>query len=80
MANIYGIDAAGLKLVASVKELAKQIKQRAIEVDTEAKFPAESIEELGASGFLGLCLPTTAGGKGQPPGVFAAVVEELAQA
>ncbi|MEO8495938.1 MAG: acyl-CoA dehydrogenase family protein [Planctomycetota bacterium] len=80
MANIHGIDAAGLELAARAKELAKQIKQRAIEVDSEAKFPAESFAELGASGFLGLCLPTTAGGKGQPPGVFAAVVEELAQA
>ncbi|MBC8352264.1 MAG: acyl-CoA/acyl-ACP dehydrogenase [Planctomycetes bacterium] len=80
MANIYGIDEVGIELAANTKKLAEQIKQRAVEVDAEAKFPAESLAELGAAGFLGLCMPTEAGGKGQPPGVFAAVVEELAQA
>jgi len=80
MTNIYGIGRTGLELVGNAKELANQIEQRAIEVDTEAKFPVESIAELGANGFLGLCIPIEAGGKGQPPGVFAAVVEELAQA
>jgi alkylation response protein AidB-like acyl-CoA dehydrogenase len=80
MTNIYGIDRVGLELVGRARELTQQIEQRAIEVDAQAKFPAESIAELAAAGFLGLCLPAAADGKGQPPGVFAAVVEELAQA
>ena len=80
MANIYGIDEAGSKLAATAKQLAESIEQRAAEVDIDAKFPAESIAELGAKGFFGLCIPAEAGGMGQSPGVFAAIVEELAQA
>lgn len=80
MANIFGIDGVGLKLVAQAKELAGKIEQRAIEVDNDAKFPSESIAELAAAGFFGLCNPVELGGNGQSPGVFAAVVEELAQA
>ena len=52
----------------------------AAEVDAEARFPRETIDALAAGGFFGLCLPPEVNGAGHPPRVFAAVVEELAQA
>ena len=79
MMNIYGIDAAGLAFVAAATEIAAEIKEAAVEVDRDAKFPTRSVATLAERGFLGLCIPADAGGSAQPPGVFAAVVEQLAQ-
>ncbi len=51
----------------------------AAEVDSKARFPAESIAALGKAGLMGLCIPTALGGKGEGPRAYAEVVEELAQ-
>ena len=80
MAHPYGLDPKGADLAASAASLARDVaSQRAQEVDTSARFPRESLDALGHQGLLGLCVPTELGGKGQGPGTFAAVVEELAQ-
>lgn len=50
------------------------------EVDEQARFPRETLNALAENGFYGLCLPTDYGGAGQPPRIFASVVEELATA
>lgn len=72
---------SGIPWVEKAAEIAKKVLQRhAAEVDGNARFPSESIQALGEAGFFGLCLPKAFGGQAQPPAVFAAVVEELAQA
>lgn len=80
MMNIYGIDEAGLEFVSAATEIAGEIKDQAAEVDKAASFPKAAIATLAERGFLGLCIPADAGGQAQPPGVFAAVVEQLAAA
>ena len=52
----------------------------AAQVDADARFPQESIDALMQAGLMGLCVPSTAGGKEEGPRTFAAVVEELATA
>ena len=56
------------------------IAPRAAETDANAEFPSDAIAALAESGYLGLTLPTAIGGMEQPPRVFAAIVEEIAQA
>jgi alkylation response protein AidB-like acyl-CoA dehydrogenase len=79
MPHVYGI-ATTAPLVDAAAVLARDIAaRRAGEVDSEARFPKESVEALAGQGFLGLCLPREVGGKGEGPRTFAAVVEEIAQ-
>jgi alkylation response protein AidB-like acyl-CoA dehydrogenase len=80
MTNIYGIDAIGLEFLATAVEIAEELKETAVDVDKAAKFPVRSMATLAERGLMGLCIPADVGGGGQPPGVFAAVVEQLAQA
>ena len=80
MTHIYGIDDPGLNLVDKAAAIAGEIKEQAAEVDQNAVFPQAAINKLGEQSFFGLCLPSECGGQGQTPGVFAGVVEQLAQA
>ncbi len=80
MKHIYGIDSNELKLESAASSVAAKIKCWAAEVDRQARFPRESLAVLAEEGFLGLFVPQACGGQGQPPGVFASVVEQLAQA
>lgn len=80
MTNMYGIDEAGLTWVEKASEISTAIGDGAIEVDRDAAFPEKSVRLLAEGGLLGLCLPSEVGGGGQPPAVFAGVVEQLAQA
>lgn len=52
----------------------------AADVDARARFPVESVDALRAARLMGLAVPTTHGGLGGGPSMFAAVTEELAQA
>lgn len=79
MTHIYGIDEPGLAFVDAAAEIAAEFKNQAAEVDKNAAFPKSAIARLGERGLLGLCVPTEFGGQGQPPSVFAGVVEQLAQ-
>jgi alkylation response protein AidB-like acyl-CoA dehydrogenase len=81
MPHIYGLDGDAIRLVQTARKLAQDIAlPAAADVDQQARFPREAALALANEGFLGLCLPVECGGQGQPPRVFAAVVEELAQA
>lgn len=80
MAHMFALDETGLALVAKAKELAETVlAKNAAEVDAKGMFPEASLKALADHGFFGLCLPASAGGKGQAPRVFVAVTEELAQ-
>ena len=79
MTNIYGIDDPGSEFVRAAAKISAEIKEHALETDKNAVFPSEAVSMLGERGLLGLCVPVDCGGLGQPPGVFAGVVEQLAQ-
>ncbi len=81
MAHIYGIDETGTRFAQAAAKLATEVlAKHAQDVDARGRFPSESLAALAEAGLLGLCVAPSLGGKGQPPRVFAAVVEELAQA
>jgi len=78
---MYRLDPTGKQLADSAKSLAQETASPvAVDVDLQARFPIEAVTALAEQGFLGLCIPTEFGGKGQPPRTFAAVVEKLAAA
>ena len=54
------------------------LKQHARDVDTDGRFPRESVTALGPE-LLGMCVPAEFGGGGEGLRQFAAVVESLAQ-
>lgn len=63
------------------RNIAREVlSAHAADVDANARFPVEAIDALRAHGLLGLAVPTTYGGLGGSPVMFAAVTEELAQA
>lgn len=79
MTNIYGLDDSGLEWVNAAAEISETIREDSHEVDRDAVFPQAAIARLRQQGMLGLCVPTQFGGKEATPGVFAGVVEQLAQ-
>ncbi len=80
MSNLFGLDANSEKIVASARSDATEVlRKHAADVDASARFPGESLAAVAGAGLFGLTLPANAGGLGQPPRVFAAVVEELAK-
>ncbi len=81
MAHIYGLDETGKELADAAEKLAQETAlPSAADVDQSARYPREAMAALAEQGFLGLCVPAEFGGRGQPPRVFAAVVESLAAA
>ena len=77
MPHPYRLDEAATAAVTAAADVAGR---HAADVDSRARFPAESIDALARDGLLGLCVPVALGGKGQGPRAFVGVVEELAQA
>src|SRR5262245_17516622 len=66
--------------VAKAESVSHDVLARhAADVDRQARWPAESIDALKASGFLGLTVPESHGGAGQGPRTFANVVARLAE-
>jgi alkylation response protein AidB-like acyl-CoA dehydrogenase len=81
MPDLYQLSDEGRARVDAARGIANNVAlPAAAEVDEQARFPQEAIDALAAGGFFGLCLPPEVNGAGHPPRVFAAVVEELAQA
>lgn len=81
MAHRYRLDSATEEVARKAAEVAQQVLARhAAEVDATGRFPHESLTALAGSGFLGLTLPASHGGKGIGMRGFAAVTEELAGA
>lgn len=77
---MYGLDATGRELVDAAHQLAQETAlPAAADVDERGRFPEEAVDALRKQGFFGLGVPAEFGGKEQPPRVFAAVTEELAQ-
>lgn len=61
-----------------VREFANDVIQpRAIEIDTEAKFPKDIFDQMGELGLLGLPLPEKYGGSGADTISYALAVEEI---
>jgi alkylation response protein AidB-like acyl-CoA dehydrogenase len=80
MIDIYGLDEpAGAWRQKAAALAADVAAHHALDVDTNARFPSESIAALAQEGFYGLCIDRRFGGQGQGPATFAAVVEELAR-
>jgi alkylation response protein AidB-like acyl-CoA dehydrogenase len=78
---MYPVDTHQKTMIDRVCEIARSsIAPHANETDTNATFPKASIQALADAGFFGLTLPKDLGGMAQPPRVFTAVVEEIAQA
>lgn len=78
MNHMYGVDETGQEWIHKATAIADGFRERAAEVDRAGCFPEAAISELGQQGLLGLAIPEQNGGQGQPPGVLAGVVEELA--
>lgn len=67
-------------VIERAREVAENgIRTHAMAVDSESRFPEESIKALGEAGLMGLIIPAEFGGMGQPPSVMVAVVDEIAQ-
>lgn len=80
MIDIYGLEeSAGPWRQKAVALAADVAARHATDVDTNARFPIESMTALAEGGFYGLCLDASFGGQGQGPGTFAAVAEEIAR-
>src|SRR5262245_31417705 len=63
---------------AKAATIAREVLARhADDVDRRARWPAEGIAALGGAGFLGLTVSAEAGGAGQEPRTFFAVMREL---
>src|SRR5262245_3955887 len=81
MSHVYGISASEAPFVDAAAGIAKEVAgPAAADVDAKARFPKEAVSALQAKGLAGLTVPADAGGKGQGPRAFCAVVEELAMA
>jgi alkylation response protein AidB-like acyl-CoA dehydrogenase len=77
----YRLSASASQHLATATAIARDVLAvHAADVDTNARFPAESIIALARAGLLGLSLPSTHGGRGEGMRAFAAVTEELAMA
>src|SRR5215468_2296680 len=80
MIDIYGLDETVGTWRQKAAALATDVvAKHATDVDTNARFPSESMAALAQGGFYGLCSDVSFGGQGQGPAAFAAVVEELAR-
>ncbi len=80
MIDIYGLDETAGTWRQKAAALAGDVLARyATDVDTNARFPTESMTALARGGFYGLCIDTSFGGQGQGPATFTAVVEEIAR-
>ena len=80
MIDIYGLDeTVGTWRQKAAALAADVVARHATDVDTNARFPSESMAALAQGGFYGLCSDVSFGGQGQGPATFAAVVEELAR-
>jgi len=56
----------------------REIAPRAIEIDRDATFPAETFKKMGELGLLGLLVPSEYGGRGQTILAFCVAAEEIA--
>ena len=78
---MYTVNSDQMEILKKLTQVVqKSIAPHAIETDTNGTFPKAAIQALADAGYFGLTLPKDVGGMAQPPRVFVAVVEEIAQA
>ena len=81
MTHPYRPSATASKHLETAAKIARDVlAPHAADVDTNGRFPRESIEALSQAGLLGVSLPTAHGGLGEDMRAFAAITEELAAA
>jgi alkylation response protein AidB-like acyl-CoA dehydrogenase len=77
----FQLSADQKKLQAKARELARSsIEARAAEIDRTEQYPWQNVEELKASGFMGMTIPTAYGGQGLTFLDAVLVIEQMAQA
>ena len=81
MVHAYGLAPSTQDSVSGASKIARKVLlPHAADVDTQGRFPAESMKALADAGLYGLCVSNEVGGKGEGMRAFAGVVEELAGA
>ena len=75
--NVAVLTPERAELVAKMAELGPAFAERAPKYDRDASFPHENWADLADAGFLGLCVPTEAGGFGADFVGYALVAEEM---
>ncbi|WP_419921640.1 acyl-CoA dehydrogenase family protein [Candidatus Poriferisodalis sp.] len=75
--NVAVLTPERAELVANMAELGPAFAERAPKYDRDASFPHENWADLADAGFLGLCVPTEAGGLGADFVGYALVAEEM---
>ena len=81
MVHVYGLPDSARENVSAAAKIAAEVSQpNAADVDSEGRFPDESMKALAGAGLYGMCLPKAVGGKGEDMRAFAGAVEELAGA
>jgi alkylation response protein AidB-like acyl-CoA dehydrogenase len=65
--------------VATARDLAPELAERAEEAERLERLPDENIDALETSGILGATIPRSFGGLQASPGAFGGVLEELAR-
>jgi alkylation response protein AidB-like acyl-CoA dehydrogenase len=77
---MYRLNTEQENIVARTRAIADTVIARhAADVDTQGRYPAESMKALGEAGLWGLLVPVELGGLGQGLRVLAAAVDEIAQ-
>ncbi|MBI2918538.1 MAG: acyl-CoA dehydrogenase family protein [Chloroflexi bacterium] len=68
-------------LLQTVRDIARrELAPRAAQIDREARFPRDGIQELARAGVMGLMLPPAIGGGGGDSQSFVLATEEIAKA
>ena len=81
MSHPYRLDPEATEVVATATKLGTEVLARwAPEVDSDGRFPRESVEAIAQEGLLGLTVPAALGGRALGMRAFAGVAEELATA
>lgn len=68
------------KLKALADAYAAEIAGRADEIEALRHLPQDLADRMAGDGLYGICTPTDHGGQGQPPRLYAEIVERLARA
>jgi alkylation response protein AidB-like acyl-CoA dehydrogenase len=81
MVHVYGLSDSARENFSIAEKIAADVSQpNAADVDSQGRFPDESMKALADAGLYGMCLPKAVGGKGEDMRAFAGVVEELSGA
>src|SRR5260370_9662318 len=81
MVHVYRLSESARENVSAASKIATEVLlPNAADVDTQGRYPAESLKALADAGLYGLCLRGDLGGMAEGMRAFAGVVEELSGA